>query len=130
MFKSFKKFCYLLPLKNILSVWSHRNFSRDGISIKYNHWRNYGGAQVFSPPPPSFGSTYHNLGNNLTTYKELYLLHVEILICILNQNLCRPLKISEVKAAYYYKEINPVLILNRDTDSSNIFDQNLFNVLG
>ena len=44
-----------------------------------------GGDTWFRPPfhpaffaPPSLGSTDHSFGNNLTTYKELYLLHTKI----------------------------------------------------
>ena len=33
-----------------------------------------GAARVFAPRPPFIGSTAHSFGNNLATYKELYLL--------------------------------------------------------
>ena len=54
----------------------------------------------FRPPPAyiayplapslSFGSTDHSFGNNLTTYKKLYLLHTKMSLSVLRQNCCRP----------------------------------------
>ena len=64
---------------------------------------------LFQPPSPK--SNDHSFGNNLTTYKELCLLHRQIKLCILSQNLCNPPFRKSVTPPSESLKLNPYIQL-------------------